>query len=505
MKCTAQKQKKCWGIASLLVVLLAWGTIGLFREGRQPFTLANSPEAAIDENIAARADGLSHAFRQAADVVQPSIVSITSEKEFRFRGGLRDELPQIPDEFRRFFGDDFERFFDRTVPDRRGIQRGFGSGVIVSHDGYILTNNHVIAGADDISVKLHDEATKKAKVVGTDPKTEVAVIKIEADNLPVARFADSDGVRVGDWVLAIGGPFGLENTVTAGIVSAKGRQTVGIADYENFIQTDAAINPGNSGGPLINMRGEVIGINTAIATQSGSNAGIGFAIPSNMARSIMEALIKTGRVERGYLGALIQNLTPELAQSFGFAGKGGVLIGDVSQDGPADKAGLKAGDIITKLDGVPAENSSQLRNTIAITAPNSTVELDIFRDGRTIKIRVKLGLLPDSEMDDSSPAAEGSTAATELGLTVRTLTSELAVQLGYDEGQRGVVITDVAPGSTAQRVGLRARDLIVSINGAAVTNSTIFQEQMRNQDLKKGIRMQVISEGLKRFVFIKSR
>jgi len=491
-----------WSVIYLILVAISLTTIVLLTKSSSNVQ-ANDPKPAIDEQAAMHAEGLSAAFRQATQVVQPSVVSITSKKELRISGGFRGELPQIPEEFRRFFGDDFERFFDGPVPDQRGVQRGFGSGVIVSHDGYILTNNHVVAGADDVTVKLQDESTHKAKVVGTDPKTEVAVIKVEADNLSVARLADSDKVLVGDWVLAIGGPFGLENTVTAGIVSAKGRDTVGIADYENFIQTDAAINPGNSGGPLINMRGEVMGINTAIATRSGASAGVGFSIPSNMARAIMDALIKSGRVERGFLGAMIQTLTPELAESFGFEGKDGVLIGDVTKDGPADTAGLKAGDIVTKLNGKPTESSSQLRNTVAATAPGTTIELQVFRDGHTLSLKVKLGLLDDGLQAANVPP--GSTSAKELGLTVRTLSPELASQLGFDENQQGVVISEVESGGLAEHAGLRPRDVIVSINGEEITNANAFREALSKHDLKRGIRLQVISEGVKRFLFIRGR
>jgi serine protease Do len=487
---------------SLIVVAMTVAAFVLLAQSSS-FALADGPNRVIDEKTAAYAEGLSAAFRQATAFVQPTVVSITSEKELRISGGLRGDLPQVPEEFRRFFGDDFERFFQRPSPEGRAIQRGFGSGVIVSRDGYILTNNHVVAGADDLRVKLQDGSTHQARVVGSDPKTEVAVIKIEADKLPVASLADSDEVRVGDWVLAIGGPFGLENTVTAGIVSAKGRTTVGIADYENFIQTDAAINPGNSGGPLINMRGEVIGINTAIATGSGSNAGVGFSIPSNMARSIMDALMRTGRVERGFLGALIQDLTPELAESFGFDGKEGVLIGDVTKDGPADKAGLKSGDIVTRLNGKVTESSSQLRNTVAATAPGMAIELEVFRDGRTRTVKVKLGLLDDSVAAASVPA--GSAVATELGLTVRTLTPELAGQLGVDADQQGVVVTEVEPGGLAARAGLRPRDVIVSINGDAISTAKAFDETLGKSDLKLGVRLQVISEGVKRFLFIRGR
>lgn len=461
-------------------------------------------KGAIDERIAAHADGLSDAFRQAIAVAQPAVVSITAQKELRISSEMRGERSRVPEEFRRFFGDDFERFFDRSnpVPEQYGVQRGFGSGVIVSHDGYILTNHHVVAGADTVTVKLQDETTYRATVVGTDAKTEVAVIKIEGKDLPTTVLADSDKVRTGDWVLAIGGPFGLENTLTAGIVSAEGRDAVGIADYENFIQTDAAINPGNSGGPLINMRGQVIGINTAIATRSGSNAGVGFAIPSNMARAIMQTLIKQGHVERGYLGAMIQNLTPELAESFGFRSKGGVLIGDVSKDGPADKAGLRSGDIVTKFNGKPLKSASQLRNMVAATTPGTTVEFDIFRDGQTTTVKVTLQRLEDQAVAGSP---RGSASSTELGLTVRTLTPELASELGLKKEDVGVVVTEVRPGSLADLSGLRPKDVIISVNGQAIASTAAFQDAIMKSDLKRGIRLQVVSEGIKRFAFIRSR
>ncbi len=455
------------------------------------------------ESFSAVAERLSDAFRQATGIVQSSVVSITAEASVPVFNGGQLGLPRIPDEFRRFFGDDLGPFFDPSAPGKRGVRRGFGSGVIVSSDGYILTNNHVVAGAETLSVQLQNESTYKAKVVGTDPKTELAVIKIDAADLTVARLADSEKVRIGDWVLAIGGPFGLKNTVTAGIVSAKGRDTVGIADYENFIQTDAAINPGNSGGPLINMRGEVIGINTAIATRSGSNAGVGFSIPSNMAGVIMQSLIKNGHVARGFLGALIQNLTPELASSFGFKGKHGVLIGDISADGPADKAKLKAGDIITKFNGEWVNSSRQLRNRVASTAPGTKIELELFREGRSRTVQVVLGRL--NEGGGADPGSGESMEAEKLGLEATALTAELASELGLKEGQTGVVITKITPQGLAERSGLEAADVIVSLNGKAVSDIAGFKKELARSNLKRGIRLQVISNGLKRYLFIMSR
>ncbi|HID22446.1 MAG TPA: PDZ domain-containing protein, partial [Planctomycetaceae bacterium] len=330
----------------------------------------------------------------------------------------------------------------------------------------------------------------------------VAVRKIEASHLKPARLGNSDEVQVGDWVIAVGGPFGLENTVTAGIISAKGRSTIGSADYENFIQTDAAINPGNSGGPLVNLRGEVIGINTAIASRTGSYAGVGFAIPINMARRIMDSLIRHGRVERGYLGAVIQNLTPDLAKSFGFQGERGVLIADVTKDGPAERAGLKPGDIVVRYNGKAMKNASQLRNEVAATPPDTTVPIEVYRAGRHHTIKVKIGLLDEKVIVSQNGEASSST---DLGLTVRTLTPQLATQLGYDENQEGVVVIEVDPSGLAAAAGLRPEDVIVSVNGQPVTDTRSFRDALAKANLRDGIRMQVKTQGFSRFVFLKAR
>ncbi len=460
--------------------------------------------AKLDPVLIRQADALSLAFRQVADHVGPSVVSITSES--RIPAGQSFDRQQIPPEFRRFFGDDFGRFFDGPSSSPRSrVQRGFGSGVIVSADGYVLTNNHVVRDAHKVMVKTTDEESYEAKIVGRDPKTDIALLKIDAQNLPAAKLANSDEAHVGDWVIAVGGPFGLENTVTAGIISATGRNAVGIADYENFIQTDAAINPGNSGGPLVNLRGEIVGINTAIASKSGGNSGVGFAIPINMARQIMGSLRDNGRVDRGYLGALIQNLSNDLAKSFDFDGDG-VLIGDVAKDGPADKAGIKAGDIVTKLNGKPMSSSSQFRNAIAATAPETTVELEGFRDGKLSKISVKIGLLDEEAVASArGEARPDATSSEDLGLTVQTLTTELADTLGYDDSQQGVVVTKVEPDGIAATAGLRVKDVIEFVNGDRITNVEDFRESLSKFDLAKGIRFKVKSDGFSRYLFLRSR
>lgn len=462
---------------------------------------SNSFPSLVDLESVRQASDISNAFRQAADIIGPSVVSITSEKHIRVSGSMR-RFGGMPEEFRQFFGDDFDRFFDSRTPDRQGVQRGFGTGVIVSNDGYILTNNHVVDGADRVIVKLHNEDEHDADIIGTDAKTDLAVLRINADDLRPAVLANSDESRVGDWVIAVGGPFGLEKTVTAGIISATSRDAVGIADYENFIQTDAAINPGNSGGPLVNLRGEVVGINTAIATRSGSNSGIGFAIPANMAKLVKEDLIDDGRVERGWLGGLIQNLTRDLAESFGYEGKDGVLIGDVTDGGPAEKAGLKPGDIVIRFDGKVMKNASQLRNTVAATNPDSEVEVEIFRDGSKQTLKVRIGLLDDKVV--LSGDSHRSTS-TDLGLSVQTLTPELSRQLGYDNDQTGVAVTEVAPGGLAAQSGLRPGMIIVSVNGSDVVNVHGFREALADADLTKGLRLHVKADGLSRFLILRSR
>ena len=453
-----------------------------------------------------RPDDLTTSFRTVAQAMRPSVVSVSTIREIRRdpgRGAPRGR-PQVPEQFRDFFRDDFpfERFFNAPDLPERFNQQGMGSGVIVSSEGYILTNNHVVRGADEVNVTLYDRRTVSAKVIGTDPKTDLAVLKIDTEGLVAALLGNSDEAEVGEWVLAVGSPFGLEQTVTAGIISAKGRQR-GIADYEDFIQTDAAINPGNSGGPLVNLRGQVIGINTAIASRTGANAGVGFSIPSNMASSVMDAILQDGRVQRGRVGALIQDLTEDLARSFNYDSTKGVLIGDVVEDSPAKKAGLKPGDIVIEFNGKPMENANQLRMTVAATRPGTRSELTIFRDGKRQTLKVTTDELTD-EVATVSPRGDAEESAADFGMTVQSLTPELAAQLGYDEDQLGVVITNVESTSLAARAGLRQRDLVVDVNGKAIRNIRDFREAMSDADAAQGVRVQLMREGNRQFVFLRS-
>ncbi len=397
---------------------------------------------------------LSHTFRNVSKAMAPAVVSVYSVKKARSSPHIQRPpfhgFEHSP--FGEFFGNDlFEKYFENRAPQRGQEQRGMGTGVIVNKDGYVLTNNHVIDGADEVSLKLSSGATLKAKVIGTDPKTDLAVLKVSGKDLVAAPLGDSDSLDVGDWVLAMGNPFGLSHTVTAGIVSAKGRADVGIADYEDFIQTDAAINPGNSGGPLVNMKGEVVGINTAIATKTGGYMGIGFAIPINMAKSIMDSLISNGKVERGWMGVMIQNLNEDLAQSFGVQSTEGVLIGDVTPDGPAQKAGLEAGDILISFDGQKMKDMAQLRNTVAGTPPGKTVKIEVIRSGKPKTLTLKIG-----QLEGAAVASKQEGSPHKLGLTVQTLTPELARSLGTDR-EKGVVVTSVEPGTPAARAGLRPK------------------------------------------------
>jgi len=452
------------------------------------------------------ARALSNAFREVAKSLRPSVVSVRSVRTFQPAARKLPDAPEIPREFRRFFDDDnFERFFDR-LPRRPFRQRGAGSGVIVSKDGYIVTNNHVVRGADKVTVVLYDKRSFTAEVVGTDAKTDIAVLKIEADNLTPAKFGDSDKMQTGDWVLAIGSPFHLSQTVTAGIVSAKGRGNVGITDYEDFLQTDAAINPGNSGGPLVNLNGEIVGINTAIASRSGGSAGIGFAIPSKMVQHIYTAIVKHGKVERGRIGAGIQDLTPKLAKSFGYKmNGGGVLVGDVLPDGPADKAGLKSGDIVISFNGRKMRNASHLRNTVAATAPGTKVAMKVFRDGKFRTLSVTVGKLDEQKrvaVNNNGGADPAGDETADFGMTLRNVTPALAKRLKLRDGETGAVVTDVESGSIAATLRIRTGDVIVAVGGKPVRNVDDFREAVKDADLSKGLRMQIHSRGLKRYVFL---
>ncbi|ALC14946.1 periplasmic trypsin-like serine protease lipoprotein DegQ [Desulfuromonas soudanensis] len=403
------------------------------------------------------------AFRSVAKKVSPAVVFIKVEKSIPVSTGMNGFSSPDEEFFRHFFGQP-PRFKGPERSPRNRQEMGQGSGSIISPDGYILTNNHVVGEADRVQVQLQDGREYEAKIVGTDPPTDLAVIKIDESDLPFLRLGDSDQLEVGDWVLAVGNPFGLSHTLTAGIVSAKGRSGMGLNDYENFIQTDAAINPGNSGGPLVNLDGAMVGINTAIFSRSGGSMGIGFAIPVNMAKQIRDQLIEHGQVTRGRLGVYIQELTKELATSFGLDSDQGILVSQVIKDSPAEKGGLKRGDVIDKLDGEKVDKLADFRNRIALTPPGSKVALGIMRNGAAREIRVTIGNLDAGQ----TAGTVGGGDLPRLGLGLQPLTPELAERLGY-QGEKGVLVAAVEAGSAAAEAGIERGDLIQEIDRQAVS------------------------------------
>ncbi len=359
---------------------------------------------------------------------------------------------------------------------------GQGSGVIVSPDGYILTNNHVIENAREVTVTLPDKREFKGKIVGTDPKTDLAVVKVEADNLPTVAWGDASKLQVGEYVLAVGNPFGLNSTVTLGIVSAVGRGHMGITQYEDFIQTDAAINPGNSGGALVNTKGELVGVNTAIFSQTGGYQGVGFAVSSTMSKPIYESLIKTGKVVRGYLGVGIQDLNHDLAKSFGIKDSKGALVSDVKDDSPADQAGIKQGDVITKYQGVPVEDAVALQRLVTRTPVGSKVPVTVIRDGREREVTVTVNEQPDTTKIAKVETGEADYAFA--GVAVQDLDQETAKELGLKGKAQGVVVTKVDPESGAQKAGLMPGDVIKEINRQPVKSVKDFEKM--SSGVKKG-------------------
>ncbi|WP_420266925.1 DegQ family serine endoprotease [Candidatus Magnetominusculus dajiuhuensis] len=406
---------------------------------------------------------LSNAMAEVADVVKPSVVNISTQKTVDTKDNQMGRFFDDP-MFKKFFGDESPFHMPKKYE-----SRALGSGVIIKEDGYIVTNSHVVKDVDEIKVILADKTEYKGKIIGADPKTDVAVIKIEAHGLPVIKMGDSGKMRVGEIVIAVGNPFGLNQTVTMGIVSAVGRSEVGIADYEDFIQIDAPINPGNSGGALVNANGELAGINTAIFSTSGGYQGIGFAIPSSMVKSVMDKLIKSGKVIRGWLGVNIQPLTPELAKSFGLKEKDGVLIADIVEGGPAEKAGIKRGDLIVSFDGKDASNTRQLRNLVANTPPGATLDLKVIRDGKEVAFKVKVGELPDIKQ-----AAAETPSSTEFsnrlkGVSVQDLTASIRERFNFPSKVSGVIVTNIADDSAAFNV-LKQSDIIQEVNRKRVNN-----------------------------------
>ncbi|RJP33406.1 MAG: DegQ family serine endoprotease [Candidatus Omnitrophota bacterium] len=447
-----------------------------------------SVQAQTDNDIST-VKKVGQAFVAISKKASPSVVFIEAERQVEVTSS-----PYFNDPFDMFGNDLFERFFGRPRSDqnprspRKQLQKGQGSGFIISADGYILTNNHVVGEANKIKVKLNDNRDFEAKLIGADPRSEVAVIKIEATDLPALTLGDSDNMEVGEWVIAIGNPFGLSHTVTTGVVSAKGRSSVGIADYEDFIQTDAAINPGNSGGPLLNLEGQVIGINTAIISRSGGYMGIGFAIPSNMVKSIFDQIVKTGSVTRGYLGILIQPLSRDLAKSFKLDITEGVLVSDVMKDSPAEKGGLKSGDVIIEMDGKAVAEVGPFRNTVSLLAPGTVVKLKVIRDGSEKNIDMTIGKLPDEEGEAAESAQPD--ILEKLGLSVQTLTEEIAQRAGY-EGETGVIVTQVERGSEADNEGLRPGTLIQQVDSKDVKDVNEFNKAMKDASGEESILLRV--------------
>ncbi len=386
-------------------------------------------------------------FVQVAKVVKPAVVNIFATKSGRGSEGPHGALPDEPF-FHRFFGDEWFRRFEAP---RAHKERSLGSGVIVRSNGLIITNNHVVSQAEEINVFLSDKREFKAKLIGTDSKTDLAVLRIDADGLQTIRWADSDRLEVGELVLAVGNPFGLNQTVTMGIVSAVGRASMGIAEYEDFIQTDAAINPGNSGGPLVNVRGEVVGINTAIFSQSGGNMGIGFAVPSNLAHSVMEQLVHGGRVVRGWLGVSVQELTPELAARFGLDRTAGVLVSDVVENSPAQKAGFERGDVIVEYDGKMVETPTQLRNAVAQTPIGKQVTIKLVRHNTPKRVEVTIAEQPRSVAQNHGERTPPVAPAGFVERDVSEPTEAAATQYGLRRGPHGVVAVSVQIDGAAAR------------------------------------------------------
>ncbi len=423
---------------------------------------SSDTESTVLEPEVVSLQNMSKGFAAVARKVKPSVVTIKSSKTVR---------TEIPEFWRQFF----------NVPDEQ-IRQGLGSGVIVSHDGYILTNNHVVADSDELQVTI-GSTVYDAKIVGRDPQSDLAVIKIDAKNLAAIRLGDSDELEVGEWVLAVGNPFSelLDQTVTAGIVSAKGRSglTQGEISFEDFIQTDAAINPGNSGGALVNLRGELVGINTMIYSNSGGSVGIGFAIPVNLAKNVMKQLIESGKVSRGWLGVYIGNVSEEAAEAFGMPKAYGALVNQVTEKSPAEEAGIKSGDVIIKVNDKEIKDTSMLMNTIAAMAPGTRVNVTIWRDGKEKVVSVKLGERPDTLAAESGPA----TVSNNLGLEVGNITSENRRRFNLQDDE-GVVVLSVKEGSPAARQGIRPGDMIKEVNRKKVTTAGEFNAVIR--DVKPG-------------------
>ncbi len=468
---------------------------------RDPAAITSSATAPV-----AHARSLSTAFRAVADTMRPSVVQIIAIDRDPATMNGRGLPPGFdPDDLPEQFRDMMPRAPRGNAPDARSRPRtGQGTGVIATDDGLVVTNNHVIDGAEEIKVVLHDGQEVEAELVGADPETDLAVLRIDHAGLVPAAFGDSDASLVGDWVVALGSPFGLRQSVTAGIISALGRETVGLARFENYIQTDAAINPGNSGGPLVNLDGQVIGINTAISSAAGGNDGIGFAIPSRMVERIVNDLAADGTVERGWLGVNIQPLDSDLAESFGHSTRHGVLVSGVLEGTPAADAGLEPGDIIVSIDGRRTDTPASLARTVAESAPEETIALELVREGRTV---VKTAVLANRPTDPSSAGSPGEAEPAppaRLGLELAPLDDELRAQAGL-RTDSGIFVQGVEADGPAAAAGIEPGDAILRIGDRAVDSVASFKEALDEIPEDRSIRLLVERDGTTRFMLIRPR
>ncbi len=456
----------------LMAFLIAFFIVSFVEVLRSSLLPSGAPEIPSASAIEGTIPG---SFSDLSERVKPAVVNISTTRTYKGKG-FGGQFGRSP--FNDYFGDEFFNRFFGDIPDRNFKQRSLGSGFIISDDGYIFTNNHVVENTDKILVKISDGKEYEAKIIGTDSKTDIALIKIKPDhNLAIAEIGDSDTLRVGEWVIAIGNPFGLEQTVTAGIVSAKGR-VIGAGTYDNFIQTDASINPGNSGGPLFNMQGKVIGINTAIVAQG---QGIGFAIPINMAKSILADLKTKGKVTRGWLGISIQDISEDIAKSINYKNSNGVLVTDVFKDDPADKAGVRVGDIITEINGKAIKDTHELLLTTATLHVGDKATVKIIRDGKELFLQIIV-----AERKDKPETALAKTSGGYFGISVQELTKDLAKQLGISQNT-GLLVTDVEEGSAADNVGIQQHDVIIQVNKIKVTSLKNYTAEMAKAIQKKSV------------------
>jgi serine protease Do len=487
---------KFWKPGGLAIAGVALTTV-LVMKAPDPGIVAASTTAKATVPAAAVAPVAAvSSYAPVVDEVMPAVVTIRVEK----RAKMIPTNSQFPDDMlRQFFGPGVQ------IPRQpRGIERGVGSGVIVTHDGYILTNNHVVDSANEVRVELPDRRTFDAKVIGTDAPTDLAVVKVDAKDLPTLAIGDSDAVRVGDVVLAVGNPLNIGETVTSGIISAKGRQTnLGGDGYENFLQTDAAINHGNSGGALVNTTGQLIGINSQIVSPSDGNIGIGFAIPSNMAKTVMDQLIKSGTVRRGMLGVKVQPISPDMAVAMNLPSSQGAVVSDVDDGSPAAHAGLQQGDVITQFDGKPVSDSNQLRNMVASTQPGTTVSLQVLRHGKTENVQAKLGELKGTTAAEG-PSSSDDSGNGKFGMSVQPLTPDIAQQLQLPRSTKGVVVAGVDPDGIAADSGLAEGDVIEKVNGEPVSSVEQLKSALDNNSGKPSLLL-VNKKGAEIFLTLKAR